>query len=242
MPTYLVPDDESHRPVMMDRAVLFFGRHPDCDVVITCSRKVSRKHCCIAQIDDYFVIRDLGSMNGVRVNGHPGGREHVLAAGDSLLVGDVPFTVQTGQFDVPKGKLVIGPKPGSGPPEPGTVQPKRRTPAAVPPVAAAAESDGDRAAGDSLAADPEDAAPPESMAIMLDEDDLVDDGSGDAIVVSEAIDDPESEVLMAAPISDDGIGVDGIGVDGASDDSVGESDEIMLLGDDSEDDLFLLDD
>ena len=241
MPTYLVPDDDTHRPVMMDRAVLFFGRHPDCDVVITCSRKVSRKHCCIAQIDDYFVIRDLGSMNGVRVNGNPGGREHVLAAGDSLLVGDVPFTVQAGQFDVPKGKLIIGPKPGSGPPEPGTVSPKRPAGSAVPAaaaVAAAAESERDRAASQSLAVDPEDSLPPDSVAIMLDDDDLVDDvvddsagggaadSSGDAIVVAEAINDPESDVLDAVPLADD---------------SVGESEEILIL-DDSDDDLFLLED
>ena len=112
MPTYLIPEDRTHRPVLMDRAVLFFGRHPDCDVIITCSRKVSRKHCCVAQIDDYFVVRDLGSMNGVRVNGKPGGREHVLRVGDRLLVGDVPFLVETGRYELPKGKLVIGPTPG----------------------------------------------------------------------------------------------------------------------------------
>ncbi len=36
--------------------IVFFGRAPECDVVLLDSRKVSRKHCCIAQIDDHFVI------------------------------------------------------------------------------------------------------------------------------------------------------------------------------------------
>ena len=111
MPTYLVPEDKTYRPVLMDRAILFFGRHPDCDVIITCSRKVSRKHCCVAQIDDYFVVRDLGSMNGVTVNGSPSGRELKLKVGDRVLVGDVPFDVVSGHFELPKGKLVIGPSP-----------------------------------------------------------------------------------------------------------------------------------
>ena len=111
MPTYLVPQDTTYRPVLMDRAILFFGRHPDCDVIITCSRKVSRKHCCVAQIDDYFVVRDLGSMNGIWVNGKSTGRESVLRVGDVLHVGDVLFDVKGGHYELPKGKLVIGPPP-----------------------------------------------------------------------------------------------------------------------------------
>jgi pSer/pThr/pTyr-binding forkhead associated (FHA) protein len=82
--------------IPLDKAILFFGRHPDCDVVITSSRKVSRKHCCIVQIDDRFVVRDLGSMNGVRVNGKIVRRQSPLRLGDSLTVGDVVFQVREG--------------------------------------------------------------------------------------------------------------------------------------------------
>ena len=67
MPMFLVPL-EGGDAISLEKAVTFIGRHPDCDIVLSNSRKVSRKHCCIAQINEAYVVRDLGSMNGVRVN------------------------------------------------------------------------------------------------------------------------------------------------------------------------------
>lgn len=93
----LVPDADDRPAVPIDRAIIFFGRHPECDVVITTSRKVSRKHCCVAQVNDTLVVRDLGSMNGVRVNGRQVRRQAPLRLGDVLTVGDVVFRV----VDVP---------------------------------------------------------------------------------------------------------------------------------------------
>lgn len=93
MPMMLTPL-ENGEPILLDKAIMLFGRHPDCDVVLTSSRKVSRKHCCIAQIHDYYVIRDLGSMNGVRVNGEPAGREARLRAGDEVHIGDIPYRIE----------------------------------------------------------------------------------------------------------------------------------------------------
>ena len=55
-------------PIALYRPVLLIGRHPECDVRID-SPKVSRRHCCIATAYDRVLIRDLGSRNGVRVNG-----------------------------------------------------------------------------------------------------------------------------------------------------------------------------
>src|SRR5687767_12718179 len=81
-------------PIVLDKAILLIGRQPDCDVVLTGSRKISRKHCCIAQIHDYFVVRDLGSMNGVRVNGVKIDREAKLRAGDEVTIGDVEFRIE----------------------------------------------------------------------------------------------------------------------------------------------------
>jgi pSer/pThr/pTyr-binding forkhead associated (FHA) protein len=91
MPYQLVPSTGNFRPIRLDKAVVLFGRHPDCDVVITSSRKVSRKHCCVAQINNTIVVRDLGSMNGVRVNGVAIKRSARLNPGDELTVGDVIF-------------------------------------------------------------------------------------------------------------------------------------------------------
>ena len=80
--------------IPMDKPILFFGRQPECDVVLLNSRKVSRKHCCIAQIDDHFVIRDLGSMNGVRVNEKPVSKECRIGTGDVVHIGDVGYRLE----------------------------------------------------------------------------------------------------------------------------------------------------
>lgn len=85
-------------PVVLDKAILLFGRHTDCDVVLSRSRKVSRKHCCVAQIDDDIVVRDLGSMNGVRINGVLIDRESRLRPGDELWIGDVGFRLEAAKI------------------------------------------------------------------------------------------------------------------------------------------------
>jgi predicted component of type VI protein secretion system len=98
MPVILTPLDDGE-PVALDKAIVFFGRHPDCDVVLTNSRKVSRKHCCIAQINNDFVVRDLGSMNGVRINGKPAGKEARIKLGDEIWVGDVRYRMEVGKIE-----------------------------------------------------------------------------------------------------------------------------------------------
>ncbi|MBX3443293.1 MAG: FHA domain-containing protein [Planctomyces sp.] len=90
MPMCLIPMDGSH-PVPVDKAVILVGRQQDCDVVIKNSRKVSRRHCCVAQINGEFVVRDLGSMNGVRINGQLIGKEGRIRVGDELHIGDVGY-------------------------------------------------------------------------------------------------------------------------------------------------------
>ncbi|MEW4490121.1 FHA domain-containing protein [Thalassoglobus sp. JC818] len=81
-------------PIHLAKAVMFIGRGNECDIVLKTSRKVSRKHCCIAQIDDTYLIRDLGSMNGVRVNDASAQPELPLNHGDEVWVGDVGFRFQ----------------------------------------------------------------------------------------------------------------------------------------------------
>ena len=93
MPVYLVPVDGGDA-IKLDKAILFFGRHADCDVVVSNSRKVSRKHCCVAQIGDGIVARDIGSMNGVRVNDEVSRDELPMTPGDVLWVGDVGFRME----------------------------------------------------------------------------------------------------------------------------------------------------
>ena len=83
-----------NRSVPLDRPVLFFGRHPDCDVSPRGSAKVSRRHCCVAEASGRVRVRDLGSLNGTWVNDRPVRREAPLAPGDVLRVGDVAYRLE----------------------------------------------------------------------------------------------------------------------------------------------------
>src|SRR5260221_5552637 len=67
MPAQLLALDDGVS-ILLDKPILLIGRHPECDIQIE-SRKISRRHCCIAQVADYLVVRDLGSTNGIRING-----------------------------------------------------------------------------------------------------------------------------------------------------------------------------
>jgi pSer/pThr/pTyr-binding forkhead associated (FHA) protein len=68
------------------------GRHPECDVRIDLS-KISRRHCCLALAYDRVMIRDLGSRNGVRVNGLLV-EEAQLHGGDEIAIGPILFRVE----------------------------------------------------------------------------------------------------------------------------------------------------
>src|SRR3984885_3850564 len=54
--------------ITLDRAMVVVGRHPNCDTRLN-SLRVSRHHCCMTREDDQVVVRDLGSTNGIRING-----------------------------------------------------------------------------------------------------------------------------------------------------------------------------
>jgi adenylate cyclase len=61
------------------------GRHPR-NTHQVLDRVVSKEHCHIELIDDHYVLRDLGSLNGTFVNGQRV-QEHRLAPGDEITIG-----------------------------------------------------------------------------------------------------------------------------------------------------------
>lgn len=77
--------------ILLDKPILLFGRHAECDVQLN-SKKVSRRHCCLAQVNDYLVVRDLGSTNGVKINGQKV-TEGRLRPGDELEIGNFRYQV-----------------------------------------------------------------------------------------------------------------------------------------------------
>src|SRR5919202_4108933 len=61
------------------------GRLPECDIVLS-DPNVSRRHAEVRRRGNDFVVVDLGSTNGTKVNG-AGVRERVLLDGDEITLG-----------------------------------------------------------------------------------------------------------------------------------------------------------
>jgi pSer/pThr/pTyr-binding forkhead associated (FHA) protein len=86
--------------IMLDKPILLVGRHQECDIQIP-SRKISRRHCCIAQVNDHLVVRDLSSTNGIRINGIRV-LEGQLKGGDELTIGNLCYQVRMDDQEPPK--------------------------------------------------------------------------------------------------------------------------------------------
>ena len=87
----LSPLNSDGPTIPVDKPILVVGRHVDCDVSLNAS-KVSRRHCCIGQIGESLVIKDLGSTNGFKINGKAV-IEAVLHVDDKLTIAHFTWTV-----------------------------------------------------------------------------------------------------------------------------------------------------
>ena len=76
----------------VDRSLVLVGRDPHCDARLASSR-VSRWHCCLTEVDGEVLVRDLGSTNGVFINGRrrESGR---LRPGDVLSIAHVRYRLE----------------------------------------------------------------------------------------------------------------------------------------------------
>jgi pSer/pThr/pTyr-binding forkhead associated (FHA) protein len=119
----LVPLNQGTAPIIsLQRPVVLIGRHIDCDARIDHS-KISRRHCCVAIAYDRIILRDLGSRNGLRVNGRVID-EVRLEVGDEVAIGPILFRFE-GEAALPSGPAAVGsaskpaPAVGSSPRAPG---------------------------------------------------------------------------------------------------------------------------
>lgn len=89
MAELILIDSKNHEvrfPVKAGDTII--GRNPaECAVTLH-SPGVSRKHACIAMRDKSYTIRDLGSVNGVLLNGEILRSEKTLEHGDRIQLGD----------------------------------------------------------------------------------------------------------------------------------------------------------
>lgn len=98
-------EGEGGRPAaLVDRAghrfelgkSLIIGREADCDVIIdSADKEASRRHAEVRRLGDGFVVTDLGSRNGTRVNGQPV-EERELSGGETITVGRSTFRFELG--------------------------------------------------------------------------------------------------------------------------------------------------
>ena len=95
MPIRLIALDEGP-DIHLDRAMLIVGRHPQCDARID-SIRVSRRHCCMMPDKDNgdIVVRDLGSTNGIRINGQRV-EAGSLRPGDELSIAHIRYRMESG--------------------------------------------------------------------------------------------------------------------------------------------------
>ena len=81
------------QPLRLDHAVIHLGRNLANDIVVN-DRRVSRYHAEIRFERGQFVLYDLGSTNGVRVNGVPIQRPVPLRNNDIITMGSHEFIFQ----------------------------------------------------------------------------------------------------------------------------------------------------
>jgi hypothetical protein len=143
MPTRLVALDEGS-DIPLDRAMVVVGRHPQCDARLD-SLRVSRHHCCMTNDHGEVLVRDLGSTNGIRINGQrvEFGR---LRAGDELSIAHIRYRLDNGQaheltladpHEKPRFESLREPVPASLAPPEAAVRPIPSQPPSANALAAA---------------------------------------------------------------------------------------------------------
>ena len=82
------------RRVVVGPSGAVIGRSRDCDIVVE-DPNVSRRHAEVRPSGGSWVVGDLGSTNGVRVNGVAIRRPQALASGDRVELGTISLTFET---------------------------------------------------------------------------------------------------------------------------------------------------
>ena len=110
----VISDDEGHATVVpLLRDEITIGRQEGNTIRLT-ERNVSRSHARLLSRNGCYIVEDLGSYNGVTVNGERIDARAELAAGDQLGIGDYDLAFQSDV--VATANTMPSPKPKSQPP------------------------------------------------------------------------------------------------------------------------------
>ncbi len=107
----IIEDDEGRKTVVpLVREEITIGRQ-DGNIIKLSERNVSRRHARLKKDNGSLVIEDLGSYNGVRVNGERISGPTKIKEGDLIEIGDYDLGVQ-GRFELPTTPPPTQPKMG----------------------------------------------------------------------------------------------------------------------------------
>lgn len=103
-------ENSEEQRLLIEGEKCVIGRHSQNDISIRDSR-LSRRHLKIERFADVFVVTDLDSSNGTRLNGRPLEEPATLSDGDTLDLGGVELTVE---FEGDKPASETGKGAGAG--------------------------------------------------------------------------------------------------------------------------------
>jgi pSer/pThr/pTyr-binding forkhead associated (FHA) protein len=104
----IIEDDEGRKTVVpVVREEITIGRQDGNTIRLT-ERNVSRRHARLVKENGSLVIEDLGSYNGVRVNGEKISSPTAIKEGDLVEIGDYDLGIQ-GKFDATSKQSTIPP-------------------------------------------------------------------------------------------------------------------------------------
>jgi predicted component of type VI protein secretion system len=145
MPARLVPlTPGAAPPIALERPVILIGRHPECDAHLDFPQ-ISRRHCCVAQVAEAYILRDLGSRNGVHVNGQKID-EARLKPGDEVAIAQFLYRLDApdprpAAPATPAAAKTPAPSPAPAAPQASPAPPKPAPKAEVLPLASDPDND-----------------------------------------------------------------------------------------------------
>jgi pSer/pThr/pTyr-binding forkhead associated (FHA) protein len=112
----VISDDKGHTTVVpLLRDEITIGREDGNSIRLT-ERNVSRSHARLLKRNEAYIVEDLGSYNGVTINGERIDEKAELAVGDQLGIGDYDLAFQSDAPATRKKMTAAAPKPKSAPP------------------------------------------------------------------------------------------------------------------------------
>ena len=87
-------------PLIKDRITI--GRRESCDVCLRFPN-ISGQHVELVFEDDCWRVRDLGSTNGIKINGVRV-QEKMLRPGDEISIANRKFTIE---YNLPEGRQIV---------------------------------------------------------------------------------------------------------------------------------------